>query len=154
MMLKNRIVILLATGGYCGFSPKAPGTVGSLLALPFVFAMDRLAPVWSVVFVCTFSLIGAWLAHVAEKSLNQTDPGCIVIDEIAGLMVTFLGIQLNIFTVCAGFVIFRLLDIFKPFPIGWLEKQVSGGPGIMADDIAAGIIGNILLRIIMTVGVI
>lgn len=149
MALKNRIILFFASGWYCGFSPKAPGTIGSLLALPLCFILSKIDIVSSAIAVILFTVIGTWIAHVAEKILRQTDPGCIVIDEMAGLMVTFFYLPFNLITVCLGFIIFRLLDILKPFPISWIEKNITGGLGIMADDIVAGIFSNILLRAIL-----
>ena len=90
-----------------------------------------------------------WLADASEKLIKKKDPGCIVIDEIAGMLVTLAGLPFNFFTVVVGFVLFRLLDIFKPFPIRYLERKIPGGAGIVVDDIVAGIIANITLRIIV-----
>ena len=146
MVNKNKLCLFVASGAYCGFSPKAPGTVGSIIALPFCYILSKLDNVASVLFILVFIIFSTWTAHVAEKSLNQKDPGCIVIDEIAGLMITFVFIPFNFLAACAGFVIFRTLDILKPFPISWIEKKTAGGISIMADDIAAGIASNIILR--------
>ena len=90
-----------------------------------------------------------WLADSSEKLIGKKDPGCIVIDEIAGMLVALVGLPFNFFTVAVGFVFFRLLDIFKPFPIRYLERKIPGGAGIVIDDLVAGIIANITLRIIV-----
>lgn len=150
MLNKSKFCLFFASGAHCGFSPKAPGTVGSLIALPLCFALSRIDLASSILFILLFIFFGIWVADVAEKTLNQTDPGCIVIDEMAGLMVTFIYIPFSFLTACMGFMLFRGLDIFKPFPISWIEKKCSGGFGIMADDIAAGIISNIFLRVIIS----
>ena len=150
MPLKDKLIILLASGGFCGFSPKAPGTVGSILALPLCYGISKISAAAGTIIIFFFIIIGTWVAHTAEKSLSQTDPGCIVIDEMAGLMVTFIYIPFTVATALMGFIIFRLLDILKPFPISWIEKKMTGGPGIMADDIAAGILGNTVLRLIIS----
>jgi phosphatidylglycerophosphatase A len=92
------------------------------------------------------------MAHEAEIILNAEDPGCIVIDEIAGMLVTLIGLPFNMISVFAGFLIFRILDIWKPHPIRFLERKLSGGVGIVMDDIVAGVLGNIILRV--SIGVI
>ena len=90
---------------------------------------------------------------MAEKILKQNDPGCIVIDEIAGIMVTFLSLPFNTITVIAGFLIFRFFDILKPFPIRPIERKLAGGTGIVMDDLLAGVYSNIALRLLfMTTG--
>jgi len=96
-----------------------------------------------------FIFFAVCIADAAEKILKQNDPGCIVIDEIAGMMVTLIGLPFNPITVVIGFIIFRILDILKPFPIRNLDKRIPGGLGVVADDVAAGIIANLLLRIII-----
>ena len=87
------------------------------------------------------------MAAAAEKVLKKKDAGEIVIDEIAGLIVTFIGIPLTLKTVIIGFIIFRAFDILKPFPIRFLEKKVAGGPGIVLDDVLAGLYANLILRL-------
>ena len=98
--------------------------------------------VWAVFFI----FFAVYIADAAEKILKQKDPSCIVIDEIAGMMVTLIGLPFNPFTVVIGFIIFRILDILKPFPIRNLDERIPGGLGVVADDVAAGIIANLLLR--------
>ena len=88
------------------------------------------------------------LAHVAENVLKKRDPGCIVIDEVAGQVVTLIGLPVNWISLAAGFVVFRGFDILKPFPIRTVERNISGGAGVVLDDVAAGILNNIVLRIV------
>ena len=94
-------------------------------------------------------VLAVWLAGASEKLLGRKDPGCIVIDEIAGMLVTMAGLPFTFFTAVAGFVLFRILDILKPFPIRTLERKIPGGTGIVIDDVVAGIIANITLRIML-----
>jgi len=103
--------------------------------------------------LCTllFIFFAVYIADAAEKLLKQSDPGCIVIDEIAGMMVTLIGLPFNLITVVMGFIIFRILDILKPFPIRNLDKRIPGGLGVVADDVGAGIIANLMLRIIIQI---
>lgn len=81
--------------------------------------------------------------------MGRKDPGAIVIDEVVGMAVALLGLPLTPATIIGGFILFRLLDIIKPFPVGWLDRRLSGGTGIVADDVAAGIIANLILRVLL-----
>ncbi len=146
MNYRQKSVIFFATGFYIGKIPFAPGTFGSIIGLPLCFVLSKIELPIAVFCTLAFILIAILIAHDAEKILNKNDPGCIVIDEIAGIIVTLLGMPFNLITVAAGFFIFRIMDIFKPFPIRVLEKRLTGGTGIVLDDVAAGIFGNLALR--------
>lgn len=147
MKFKDTAVMLLATGCYLGKVPFAPGTFGSLLGLLLCFLLSDIH-IGSAVFITVLFIGGAtWISHTAAEILNKEDPGCIVIDEIAGMMVTLIGLPFNLSTAVAGFVVFRLLDILKPPPIRAIERQLPGGIGIVMDDVVAGMMGNIILRI-------
>jgi phosphatidylglycerophosphatase A len=141
--------LFLATGFYIGNLPIAPGTFGTLLGLPLCFVLAGLKFPLAVVCTMLFIVFAVWIANDAEKLLKKKDPGCIVIDEIAGMAVTLVGLPFNLTTALIGFIIFRILDISKPFPIRALDKRVAGGVGIVIDDVAAGIFANLLLRLIM-----
>lgn len=147
MNLREKGVLFLSSGGYIGNIPFAPGTFGSLLGLPLCFLLSKINLWVSVLFIVLFAALAVWICNKAQKLIQEKDPGCIVIDEISGMMLSLAGIPFNLISAAAGFVIFRLLDIFKPFPIRAIEKKISGGMGIVLDDIAAGIISNIILRI-------
>lgn len=149
MKLRDNAVMFLATGFYIGNLPFAPGTFGSLIGLPLCFALTGISLAPAMLGTLFFILFAVCIADAAEKILKQNDPGCIVIDEIAGMMVTLIGLPFNPITVLIGFIIFRILDILKPFPIRNLDKRIPGGLGVVADDVAAGIIANLLLRIII-----
>jgi len=146
MNYRQKSVIFFATGFYIGKIPFAPGTFGSIIGLPLCFVLSKIELPIAVFCTLVFILIAILIAHDAEKILNKNDPGCIVIDEITGIIVTLLGMPFNLITVAAGFFIFRIMDIFKPFPIRVLEKRLTGGTGIVLDDVAAGIFGNLVLR--------
>ena len=148
MKLRDEAVMFLATGFYAGNIPFAPGSFGSLIALPLCFVLAGISLTAAVICTGCFILLAVWISDAAEKILQRNDPGCIVIDEIAGMMVTFIGLPFNLITVVIGFIIFRILDILKPFPIRKLDKRMPGGLGVVADDVAAGIFANLLLRII------
>ena len=146
MNLKQKSVMFLATGCFIGNVSFAPGTFGSMLGLPLCFLLSKTNLLIAVFLVGIFIFFAIWIAREAEKILNTEDPGCIVIDEIAGILVTFTGLPFNIISVAFGFFIFRALDIWKPYPIRSLERNLSGGTGIVMDDVAAGICSNLLLR--------
>ena len=147
MKIRDRAVIFLATGLLIGNVPFAPGTFGSLIGLPFAFLLSRLNLLLSASFILLFVFFAIAVASAAEKILSKKDPAKIVIDEIAGLMVTFAGLPFNLGTAIAGFIIFRAFDILKPFPIRALERKVPGGGGVVLDDVLAGIYANLILRL-------
>jgi phosphatidylglycerophosphatase A len=149
MNFREKGVLFLSTGGFIGNIPFAPGTFGSLLGLPLCFLLSKVNLWVSVLFIVLFAALAVWVSNEAQQLIQEKDPGCIVIDEISGMMLSLAGIPFNLISVAAGFAIFRLLDIFKPFPIRAIEKKISGGAGIVLDDIAAGIISNIILRIVL-----
>ena len=146
MKFRQRAVLFVATGFFIGTVPFAPGTFGSIIGLPICFLISRLN-IW-LALLCTilFILFAIGLAAAAERILKKKDAGEIVIDEIAGMMVTLVGIPFTSKTVIAGFIIFRAFDILKPFPIRFIEK-VTGGSGIVLDDVMAGLYANLILRL-------
>jgi phosphatidylglycerophosphatase A len=148
MNLKEEAVVFIATGLYIGRIPLAPGTFGSLVGLPFCFILTQLKLTQAIACTVLFIFFAVWIAGCAERLLAKSDPACIVIDEIAGMVAALIGLPFNPATVVCGFIFFRVLDILKPFPIRILDKRISGGLGIVLDDIAAGIFANLLLRII------
>jgi phosphatidylglycerophosphatase A len=148
MNFKGKIALFVATGAYVGKIPFAPGTVGSLLGLIICFFLSAV-PVSVVATVITvLMLVSVWASEHAEKVMGKKDPGCVVIDEVAGMVITMIGIPFGIATVILGFVLFRILDIVKPPPVRFFQDDLAGGAGIVMDDVAAGIIANIILRVV------
>jgi len=147
MNFKQKSVMFLATGCYIGNISFAPGTFGSVLGLPLCFFLSKIDFSIAVLLTLIFILFAIWIANEAEKILKTEDPGCIVIDEIAGIILTLFGLPFNITSVTLGFLVFRTLDIWKPYPIRLLENKFSGGIGIVLDDVAAGILSNLILRV-------
>jgi len=143
--------MFLATGFYVGNIPFAPGSFGALMGLPLCFALAGISLAPAALCTLFFIFFAVCIAGAAEKILKRNDPACIVIDEIAGMIVTLIGLPFNPITVVIGFIIFRILDILKPFPIRNLDKSVPGGLGVVADDVAAGIIANLLLSIFLRI---
>jgi phosphatidylglycerophosphatase A len=149
MKFREQAVLFVATGFFIGTVPFAPGTLGSLIGLPLCFLLSRINFLQSVVWILIFIFFSIAVASAAEKILGQKDPGQIVIDEMAGLAVTFAGLPFNLKTVLFGFIIFRVFDILKPFPIRILEKRVAGGSGVVLDDVLAGIYANLGVRFVI-----
>jgi len=155
MNFRERAVLFLATGFFIGTVPFAPGTFGTIIGLPICFLISRLDMLLGVIGAILFILFAIGIAGAAEKVLKKKDAGEIVIDEIAGLIVTFVGMPFNLKTAIAGFILFRAFDIFKPFPIRFFDKKVAGGPGVVLDDVLAGLYANLILRLaIYTAGII
>jgi phosphatidylglycerophosphatase A len=151
MNFKEKAVMFSATGCFIGNIPFAPGTFGSLAGIVLSFILSKTSVPTAILCTTIFIIFSIWIANDAEKILKKKDPGSIVIDEIAGMAVTLIGLPFNLFCVASGFILFRVLDIIKPFPIRYIEKRVSGGAGIVLDDIAAGVIANVILRMILMV---
>jgi len=149
MKFGQQAVLFFSTGFYAGYIPFAPGTFGTLTALPLCYLLSFCSPGGGAVVIAAVIVLAVWLADSSEKLIGKKDPGCIVIDEIAGMLVTLAGLPFNLFTVAAGFILFRVLDILKPFPIRTLERKIPGGAGIVIDDIVAGIMATVILRIIL-----
>jgi len=147
MTFKPNAVMFLATGGYVGYAPFASGTFGSLVGLPLVYVLSKTNGAVAFLSVIVLVLGAVWVAHQAEKALKVKDPGCIVIDEIVGMCVTMLFIPLTFSTGAAGFFLFRLFDVIKPPLVRQMEQKLHGGWGVVMDDVAAGIMANIVLRL-------
>jgi phosphatidylglycerophosphatase A len=151
MIGKEKAIEFLATGGFIGYIPVVPGTFGSLLGVLPVFFLSSMSAGSALTAIIIFTAVSVTVADRASRHIGAKDPGCIVIDEIVGMMIAFWGIPLHIETLGAGFLLFRLLDGAKPFPIGFLDRNLTGGFGIVADDAAAGILTNLSLRLFMAV---
>ena len=148
MNFKDKSVMAFATGFFAGYIPFAPGTFGSIVGIPLCFLLSRTKLSVAILFILIFIFFAIWISNRAEKILKQNDPGCIVIDEIAGIMVAFIGLPFNTISLAAGFVTFRFFDILKPFPIRYIERKFAGGAGIVMDDLMAGVYSNIVLRLL------
>jgi phosphatidylglycerophosphatase A len=144
----QRFARLLATGLGSGYSPVVPGTAGSLVALVLYWPIPLLPPVLQVALVAALALAGIWSAGVVARSVRDEDPGIVVVDEFAGMWLSLLFLPLTPFTAAAGFLLFRVLDVVKPFPARQFER-LPGGLGIVADDLMAGVYANLLLRLVL-----
>ncbi|WAR46464.1 phosphatidylglycerophosphatase A family protein [Methylomonas rapida] len=139
-------VLLLAFGFGSGLAKKMPGTLGTLAAIPlYVLLMQTPVAVYGI-FTLLSVVFGILICEQASKKLDVHDFGGIVWDEIAGFLITMIGLPFSWHSLLAGFVLFRLFDIVKPWPIKWLDKHVEGGLGIMMDDVLAGVFAALILR--------
>ena len=140
---------LLATWFGVGHLPIAPGTWGSLAALPFAWAITAAGgPVALCIAAAAALAAGIWAAGVLERAGGAKDPGHVVIDEVAGQWLTLVVVPPDLLLYAIGFFLFRVMDIVKPWPANWLDRNLAGGPGIMLDDIAAGAYAGIALYLI------
>jgi len=140
----------IATAFGSGYSPVAPGTAGSLVGLLLFWPLAGLSwPVQAAACVAVF-LVGTMAAGRVARDVGQEDPGLVVVDEVMGMWVTLVGLPFSPLTAVAGFLLFRVMDIFKPWPARSLE-DLPGGLGIMADDAAAGVYANLLVRVVLIV---
>lgn len=146
----TRLAFLIATWFGCGYFPAGPGTVGSLAAVVIAFLLHQYLH-WSGLALLLLAVIllgpAIWAASRVARAIAKEDPGLVVVDEVLGQWVTLAGAStLNWKSFLIGFGLFRLFDIWKPWPVRKLET-LHGGTGIIADDIAAGIYGAIVLYI-------
>jgi phosphatidylglycerophosphatase A len=141
--------MLIATGFYSGYLPKAPGTWGSLVGLVLFFLLHTLSlPVYLAVIAGLFA-VGSLAAGEAEKILDKRDPGVVVIDEIVGMLIAMIAVPMTPLTLALGFILFRIFDIAKPFPVNFFDQRFHGGLGIMLDDVVAGIYSLIILQFML-----
>ncbi|MDH5406340.1 MAG: phosphatidylglycerophosphatase A [Candidatus Aminicenantes bacterium] len=147
--LKEHLIFLIATWFYVGYSPIAPGTIGSVTAIPLLLLIALFAsPLVYCIIVLILLVIAVFVSYKAEGMLCCQDPSQIVIDEVVGFLATMVFIPLGWKNIMGGLLIFRLMDITKPFPVGRAEA-LKRGVGVVADDFVAAVYANIILRIIM-----
>lgn len=139
---------VIAFGGGAGLVPKAPGTAGSLAGLPVYLLLSPLAPAAYGMVVATLFFLGVWACARTERDLGVHDHPGIVWDEIVGMLVTLFLVPSGWAWLFIGFGLFRLFDIWKPYPISWLNNHVKGGWGIMLDDLAAGLAAAASLHVL------
>ena len=140
-------VLFLAFGFGSGLSKKMPGTLGTVAAIPLYWVLQQ-SNDWVYLIATAISVvIGVAICDQAAKKLQVHDYGGIVWDEIAGFLITMCWVPFSWQSLLVGFLLFRLFDIVKPWPIRWLDKHVSGGFGIMIDDVVAGAFAMLIMRI-------
>jgi len=150
------LIIFLASAGYVGYIPVASGTFGSLVAIPMFWGFDALRSTSVPLYLLTF--VGAvaaacWIAGLAEIYLQEHDSHKIVIDEVVGYLAATLFLQPTLVHTAVAFLIFRGLDIIKPFPAGYVDKNFPGGYGVVLDDVVSGVYSNLLVQLLIFVRV-
>ncbi len=141
--------MFIATGFYSGYLPKAPGTWGSLVGLLLFFLLHTLNLQIYLAVVAAIFVIGTFAAGEAEKIMDRKDPGLVVIDEIVGILITMIAIPATPLAMALGFILFRIFDIWKPFPVNFFDQRFHGGLGIMLDDVMAGIYSLVILQVLV-----
>jgi len=144
----DNVVHLLAFGFGAGCSPRAPGTMGTLLAVGLYLPLSRLPLVAYLAVLVVVVAAGIGICDKASRDLGVHDHPGIVWDEIAGFLVTMVAAPAGWIWILVGFGLFRLFDIWKPWPIGWLDRRVQGGLGIMLDDLVAGVFAAVCLQLL------
>jgi len=146
------LILFLATGAYSGYVPVASGTVGSLVALPLLLLFAQLlliSPILQSALLILFIGCACWVAGAAERYLGDHDSGKIVIDEIAGMLTAGVLLEMTPPRLIVAFFLFRLFDILKPPPARYFDQHVSGGAGVVLDDVCAGIYTNLIVRVLL-----
>ncbi len=146
--LFQKIIECLATFFYIGKIPFAPGTFATLATIPLWYVMTSLNPIWYMVVTFLIVILGIFISEAYERTLKIHDSKTIVIDEVAGFLITMVWLPVTWQSVVFGFILFRFLDIVKPPPIRQLDQKIQGGLGVMLDDVAAGIIASMVLQIV------
>ena len=140
---------LLSLGFGSGLAPRAPGTFGTLVAIPFYLLLAELDLPFYLVIVAVAFVIGVFLCGYTSKALGVHDHSGIVWDEFVGFWITMIAVPLSWQSILLGFVLFRIFDIFKPWPVNIADKKMQGGFGIMIDDVLAGIYALICMHVIL-----
>ncbi|MGD8569405.1 MAG: phosphatidylglycerophosphatase A [Gammaproteobacteria bacterium] len=148
---KRNPVHWLAVGLGSGLAPRAPGTAGTLVAVPLVLLSNGL-PVWQYIFIVLAGLVaGIWICGVAARQMGVHDDPAIVWDEIIGFLITMTAAPPGWLWMVIGFVLFRFFDIAKPWPIRAVDQRLGGGLGIMLDDVLAGLYALVVLQVVIRI---
>lgn len=146
--MSSKVAFQIATFFGIGKFPKAPGTWATLAALPIAFLFLNLGPLLHMTLTFSLLMIGIFACDMTERSRTSHDDGDLVIDEVVGLLITMTWLPITWQSFALGFILFRMLDILKPFPINLIDKRIKGGLGVMLDDVAAGMIANAVLQLL------
>ncbi len=146
-MKMSRFFLLFATGFGVGYSPIAPGTLGTLITIPLYYFLSAIrSPLYEITLIA-FIFLSIWISESAEIFFGKKDDPRIVIDEMIGFLIAMLWVPKTTRFIIIGFFLFRFFDILKPFPIRRLERRLKGGFGVVLDDVLAGIYANIILQL-------
>lgn len=145
----DRLSLIIATFFGTGLAPVASGTVGSLAAVPLAWAVSLLSPPLQIITILVVTAVAIATAHRAGQLYGVVDSGRIVIDEVAGLLVALIVVPFTLPTAVAGFALFRLFDIAKPWPVSFFDRKVRNGAGVVLDDVVAGMYARVCLALLM-----
>ncbi len=145
----DRLALVIATGFGAGLVPYAPGTAGSLVAVPAYFALASLPPWLQLSAIAAFTAVAIWAAGRAGRQFGHPDDGRIVSDEIAGMLVTLALVPASWKAVVAGFALFRFFDVVKPWPASYFDREVKNGVGNVMDDVAAGVYARACVALLL-----
>jgi phosphatidylglycerophosphatase A len=152
--MRGRIGYVLGTWFGCGRVPYAPGTAGTIGAIPLYLLIRGFGPAVVLAVAAVITAIGVWASYVVIEKTKLKDPQIVVIDEVAGVLVTLAAAPLTWRALVVGVVLFRIFDQLKPWPANVAEKRLPGGWGVMMDDIAAGVWGALVLLVLRRYGVV
>lgn len=149
--MKKLFSLFYATGLFTGYFPFAPGTIGSITGLFLVLLLNQLSWVWQLLSFFLAFIFAILATKVAIEYFQEKDPPKVVIDEILGIWITFMLFDLTWEKLFWGFLFFRFFDIVKPFPVGYIDKNIKGATGVIMDDVVAGFMAKGLLWVIFKV---
>jgi phosphatidylglycerophosphatase A len=147
--MSDRFIRILATGFGSGLAPLAPGTAGTIVGIPLYCVFSSFSWPLHLLSIIALSFLAIFVSQEAEGIFGEKDPSRVVIDEIAGFQFAMFLVTPTVVHIVAGFLLFRVFDIVKPFPIRLSETRLPGGYGVVGDDIIAGIYGGIVLQILI-----
>lgn len=141
------MIIAMASAGYAGFSPRAPGTAGTAVGILVYLLYSHFPPLPYLLSTGALFFLACWISERAEVLLGQRDSPKIVIDEVIGYLITMAFLPCTASSMAGGFLFFRVLDIIKPPPANWINREMKGGWAVVLDDAVAGVYANVLLRL-------
>ena len=147
--MRNHFFIFAAQGFGTGRSPWAPGTVGTLPGVGLYLVLAPLPLPAYIAIILLLFYFGTFLCELAAEQLGESDPPSVVWDEIVGVLVTLTAVPLTLINLILAFILFRIFDIWKPWPISWIQHRIHGGDGIMLDDVVAGVMAGAMLNLLM-----
>ncbi len=147
--MKDKVLFFIATGAYLGLSPRAPGTAGTLAGVLIAWLEAGTGTALHALVLAGVTIVSIYAAGSTAARLNKKDPGAIVCDEVSGFLMASFLIPFNLLNAIMVFILFRIFDILKPYPVSLIDRGLGGGAGIVLDDTAAGIYANISAHMIL-----
>ena len=145
---RTQIAYIWATFFGAGYFPKAPGTAGTAAALPLAYLVSQVSTPWQIFTAALVTILGIVASQEVCNSSGVADNQIIVIDEVAGILITLIGVPFTVPNVIAGFVLFRLFDMTKPWPASYFDRKVKNGAGVVLDDVFAGFYGRAVMALL------